>query len=104
VDILIQDLQKTIEALETLSEKPATASEHIDELLDQLFQQKIDLVHAHLNVNGQPYQQAASATKKAAEKAELAVRQPAHADEAIAAITEAIAKLAILFDNLVQVG
>ena len=100
MDSLIQDLQKTIEALETLSEKPATAGEQIDEWLDQLFQQKIDLVNASLNASTQPYQQASQAMKHAATKAMLAVQEPAKFDGMGKAVADAITKLAKLLDGM----
>lgn len=100
VDSLIKDLQKTIEALETLSDRPATAGEHIDELLDQLFQQKIDLVNAPVNVSSQPFQQASQAMKQAASKAARAVKEPARADEMTKAVADAITLLANLLDGM----
>lgn len=100
VDSLIKDLQKTIEALETLSDRPATAGEQIDELLDQLFQQKIDLVNASVNVSSQPFQQASQAMKQAASKATRAVKEPARADEMAKAVADAITLLANLLDGM----
>jgi hypothetical protein len=104
VDILIQDLQKTIEALETLSDNPATAGDPIDELLDQLFQHKIDLVSLTLNTASPPYQHAAQAMKQAAAKAERAVQEPARIDEAAAAVASAIPKLAKLLDSVIPIN
>jgi len=100
----MQDLQKTIEALETLGEAPATAGEQIDDLLDPLFQHKIDLVSATLNVSTQPYQQAAAAMRQAAAKAERAVKEPARVGEASRAVAEAVAKLAKLQDSLFPIA
>jgi methyl-accepting chemotaxis protein len=104
VDILIQDLQKTIEALETLSDNPATAGEQIDELLDQLFQHKIDLVNLTLNTSSQPYQHAALAMKQAASKAERAVKEAKQIGEAAAAVTSAVGKLAKLLDSVIPIN
>ena len=101
MDNLIQDLQKTIEALETLSDRPATAGEQIDELLDQLFQQKIDLVATTLNVSSQPYQHAALAMKQAASKTQRAAKEHAPLGEAAQAVAEAIGKLARLLDSVI---
>jgi len=101
VDILIQDLQKIIEALETLSGNPATAGEQIDEWLDQLFQQKIDLVGTAPNPASQPYKDAALAMKQAAAKAERAAKEPALLAEASRAVAEAITKLAKLLDSVI---
>ncbi len=101
MDILIEDLQKTIEALETLSNGPQATGEQIDELLDQLFQHKIDLVSANLNTASQPYQHAAQAMKQAVAKAERAAKEPARLDEAASAVAGAIAKLAKLLDSVI---
>jgi len=103
VDSLIQDLQKTIEALETLGDRPATAGEQIDELLDQLFQQKIDLVSASLNVSSQPFLQASQAMKQAAAKAVRAVKEPARVGEMAKAVADAITKLARLLDGVTPI-
>lgn len=100
MDTLLHDLQKTIEALETLGESSATAGEQIDELLDPLFQHKIDLVGATLNVSTLPYQQAAQAMRQAADKAERAAKEPGRVGEAARAVAEATAKLAKLQDSL----
>ncbi|MDD5035572.1 MAG: spore germination protein GerPC [Methylococcaceae bacterium] len=104
MDNLIQDLQKIIQALEALSESPATASEQIDEMLDQLFQQKIDLLNAALNVSTTPYQQAAQAMKQAAAKAERGAREPANIDEALRTISEAITKSSKLLDSVAPIA
>jgi predicted metal-dependent hydrolase len=100
VDSLIQELQKTIEALETLSDRPATAGEEIDELLDQLFQQKIDLLNAPVNASSQPFQLAALALQQATAKAVLAVKEPARVGEMTTAVADAITKLARLLDSI----
>lgn len=100
----MQDLQKTIEALETLGNSSATAGEQMDELLDPLFQHKIDLVGATLNVSTQPYQQAAAAMRQAAAKAARAVKEPARIGEASRAVAEAITKLARLQDSLFPIA
>jgi methyl-accepting chemotaxis protein len=104
VDSLIKDLQKTIEALETLSEMPATAGEQIDELLDPLFQQKIDLVSISLNVSSQPFIQASQAMKQAANKAARAVKDPTQVEEMYKAVSDAISKLAKLLDSVTHIN
>jgi methyl-accepting chemotaxis protein len=103
VESLIQHLQTTILALETLSDSPATASSQIEELLDQLFQQKIDLMNASLNTASVPFQQAAQAMSLAAAKAERAVKDPSRVGEMAAAVADAIGKLARLLDNVVPI-
>jgi nitrate reductase assembly molybdenum cofactor insertion protein NarJ len=101
VDSLIQDLQKTILALEKMSESAGTSSEQVDELLDQLFQQKIDLLNARLNPSSSPYQLAAQAMKKAAATASKTPKEPARVQDLIASISDAISKVARLLDNFV---
>ncbi len=103
MDSLIKDLQKTIEALETLSDMPATAGEQIDELLDQLFQQKIDLVRASLNASSQAFQQASHAMKLAASKASRTVKEPTQVGEMGKAVAEAVSKLARLLDSATSI-
>ncbi|MFM8331309.1 MAG: hypothetical protein ACKN9T_06440 [Candidatus Methylumidiphilus sp.] len=104
MDTLIQDLQKTIAALETLSDKPATASEQVDELLDQLFQHKTDVVNAVLNPASPLYQQAAAAMKQAAAKAEQAAKDPKKLGEVAGAVGEAVGKLAKLLDGVIPIA
>ena len=104
MDSLIQDLQKTIEALETLSESSGAEAEQIDELLDQLFQQKIDLVKANLNPASPPFQQAAQAMKQAATKASRAVKELARFEEMAKAVNESITKLARLLDSVMPLN
>ena len=104
VDSLIQDLQKTIDALETLSDMPATAGEQIDELLDQLFQQKIDLVNATLNVSSQLFLAAAQAMALAASKAVFTVKEPSQVNELAKGVSDAITKLARLLDSAAHIN
>lgn len=101
VDRLMQDLQKTILALEKIGESSPTGSEQIDELLDQLFQQKIDLAGFSVNESAQPYQQAAQAMSRAAGKAERAAKDVAALAEARSAVSDAIGRLAQMLDKLV---
>ncbi len=100
---LIQEVQKTIVALEKLSESPKTASDQIDELLDQLFQQKIDLVGATRNESTASYQRALQAMGQAAAKAERAMKAPERIPEMAAAVSDAIAKVARVLDNVVPI-
>ena len=104
MDSLIQQLQKTIEALETLNEKPATAGEHIDELLDQLFQQKIDLLRVTCNASSPAFQQALQALQQAAIKSSRTVKEPARLGEMTKAVSDAITKLAKLLDSAHPLG
>lgn len=97
---LLQNLQRTIKALEILSEKNLPQAEQVDELLDQLFQQKIDLVNLVSSHAGPAYQQASQAFGQAAGRAEKAVKDPAHLRETIPVITDAIGKLARLLNNV----
>ena len=103
MDNLIQDVQRTIAALEKLAEAPATASEQIDELLDQLFQQKTDLNNAHLIHSSAQYQQALQAVRQASGKADRASKDPGKVGDMIPAVNNAIVKLAKLLDHLAPI-
>jgi hypothetical protein len=97
----MQDLQKTILALEKISEESPAGSEQIDELLDQLFQQKIDLAGFSVNETTQAYQQAVQAMSRAAAKAERAVRDAGAIPEMLGVVAHAISGLARVLDRLV---
>lgn len=97
---LLQNLQRTIKALETLSEKGLSQSDQIDELLDQLFQQKIDLVNLTPNTSAPVYQQATQALGQAAAKAEKAVKDGGQLRDALAAVTDATGKLTKLLNHV----
>jgi len=101
VESLIRDLQRTIGALEQLAE--ATPSDRLDEWLDQLFQLKIDLVHAALNSKTTTCQQTAQAVRQAANKVERALKQPISNTELDAAIQYAAAKLGQLLDSVAPI-
>jgi pterin-4a-carbinolamine dehydratase len=101
MDNLQQSLQRTIKALEALSEKDLAESEQIDELMDQLFQQKIDLANLNMNASAPIYQQASQAFGQVASRAEKAAKNPALLRETLPAIKDAIAKLAKLLNHLV---
>jgi ABC-type hemin transport system substrate-binding protein len=97
---LLQNLQRTIKALETLSEKGLSQSDQIDELLDQLFQQKIDLVNLTTNTAAPVYQQATQTLGQAASKAEKAVKDNGQLRDALAAVTDATGKLTKLLNHV----
>lgn len=96
---LIQDLQKMITALEQLGHLSQADSEQIDELLDQLFQQKIDLLRVSLNVSSQPFQQTAQAIHQAAAKLDKTVKHPSDIQASISQVQIAVNKLAKLLDQ-----
>ena len=100
MDKLNEDIQRTIRALETLGGRASSASEAIDELLDQLFQQKIDLAGATYSRSAPAYQQAAQSMSGAASKAERAVKDPKAIAPMVPAIEDAIGKLARLLDSV----
>ena len=103
MDRLTDDIQKTIRGLEALSERPSTASEAIDELLDQLYQLKIVLLGAPINTASSLYEQAARSMAAAAGKAERAGRDPSAAKALAAGAEEAIGRLAKLVDSMAHV-
>ena len=96
---LIQNLQRTIKALESLSDKAPPQAEQVYELLDQLFQQKIDLVNLSTAPSSPAYQQACQAVGQAAVRAEKAARDPAQIRDMIPAVTDAIVKLSKLLNG-----
>lgn len=100
MDKLTDDVQRTIRALETLGGRASTASDAIDELLDQLFQQKIDLAGATYSTSAPAYQQAVQSMSAAANKAERAVKDANGITAMVPAIEEAIGKLARLLDSV----
>jgi hypothetical protein len=97
---LNQSLQRTIRALETLSEKGLPQADQVDELLDQLFQQKIDLANLNTNPAAPIYQQASHALSQAAARAEKAAKDPGHLRDMIPAVTDAIGKLTKLLNSV----
>ncbi|NJD05562.1 MAG: cell division protein ZapD [Methylococcaceae bacterium] len=103
MDSLLQELQRTIGAVEKLAEKPATASEQLDELLDQLFQQKTDLAKLQLNPSVPAYQQALHAVRQAAGKSDRAVKDSGKVGEMVPAVNDAIGKIAKLLDHLAPI-
>ena len=100
---LIQELQKTILALEKLSESSLPQAEQIDELLDQLFQQKIDLLNVSLNTSSNAFQQVVQAMTQAAAKAGRAVKDHGQVGGMIPVVSDAISKLARLLDQVISI-
>jgi hypothetical protein len=99
MDNLQQSLQRTIRALEALSERNPPQVERVDELLDQLFQQKIDLANLNTNASAPAYQQASQALGQAASRAEKAAKDPGQFKDALPVVTDAIGKLAKLLNH-----
>ncbi len=100
MESLIQNLQRTIRALETLSEKKLPEADQVDELLDQLFQQKIDLVNINVSNSSPIYQQAVQAMNQAATHVERAVKEPSRTAEAVPVVFDAVGKLAKLLNHV----
>jgi methyl-accepting chemotaxis protein len=100
MDKLTDDIQRTIRALENLSGRASAASEAIDELLDQLFQQKIDLAGSSYSTASAVYQLAVQSMSAAANKAERAVKDPNSISAMVPVIEDAIGKLARLLDSV----
>jgi ABC-type transporter Mla subunit MlaD len=95
---LLQNLQRTIKALETLSDKGLPQADQLDELLDQLFQQKMDLANLNANTSLPVYQQASQAFGQAAAKAEKTVKDNGQIKDMMAAVNDAIGKLTKLLN------
>jgi hypothetical protein len=104
MDTLIENLQKTIAALEAIAARPQSVGGAMDEWLDPLFQHKIDLLAAHLNTSSPYYQQAASAIKQAASQAQQATHDPAKIVATTTAVSVALGKLAKLLDSALPVN
>lgn len=100
MDTLLQDLQKSILAMEALSDNPATASEQLDEWLDQLFQFKTDLMNAPINPGSAVYHQAATAMANAAGQLEQIGKDEAKLLNAEQSLADALPKLGKLLDSL----
>ncbi|CAI8947610.1 hypothetical protein [Methylocaldum szegediense] len=100
MESLIQNLQRTIRALETLSEKKLPESEQVDELLDQLFQHKIDLVNINISSSSPVYQQAVQAMSQAANRVEKAVKEPSQTADAVPVVYDAVSRLAKLLNHV----
>ncbi len=98
---LFHNLQRTIKALEILSDKGLPQAEQLDELLDQLFQQKIDLSNLSPNPSSPAYQQASHALGLAASRAERAAKDPAQLRDLIPIVTDAIGKLTKVLNHVV---
>lgn len=100
MDKLTEDLQRMIKALDVLNRHPSAASEPIDELLDQLFQQKIDLVGVSLNTAAPLYRQAAQDLAAAITKAERAAKHPSEALALIPSVEGVINRVARLLNSV----
>lgn len=100
MDNLLQNLQGTIRALEALSDKGLAEADKIDELLDQLFQQKIDLANLNANTASPIYQQAAQALGQAASRAQRAIKDPNQVRDLLNVVSDAISKLGKLLNNV----
>ncbi|BBA36259.1 uncharacterized protein sS8_4329 [Methylocaldum marinum] len=100
MESLIQNLQRTIRALETLSEQKLPEADQVDELLDQLFQQKIDLVNLSVSSSSPAYQQAVQAMSQAAARVEKAAKEPSRLNEAVPVVFDAVGKLAKLLNHV----
>lgn len=100
MESLIQNLQRTIRALETLSEKKLPEADQVDELLDQLFQQKIDLVNITISSSSPVYQQAVQAMNQAAARVERAIKEPSRIGDAVPVVYDAVGKLAKLLNHV----
>ncbi len=101
MESVIQDMQRIIRALEVLGDTELSANEQIFDLLDQLYQHKIDLSNTSLNSGAQSYQDAARIMRTAALKAEACVKDHAKLRETLQAVTDGISKLAPLLDHVV---
>ncbi|MEY2701027.1 MAG: hypothetical protein RIQ52_1782 [Pseudomonadota bacterium] len=99
MDKLTTELQKIIQSLESISSKQSAHADRSDELLDQCFQFKIDLMAASISPNNPAYAPALQSLSAAAGKLSKAARQQLPAEEAFAACEQAGKRLAQLLNH-----
>lgn len=99
MDNLSNELQNVIRALEQVSDHAGTHSDAVYEILDQLYQQKMDLATASPHAASPNYKQAAEAIRAAAAKVKAAQRDKNRLGEALRAVSDATGKLNRVLDN-----
>ena len=99
MDNLGNELQNAIRALEQVSEHAEAHSDVVYELLDQLYQQKVDLVNASPHTATPNYKAAAEAMRTAAFKVKAAQRDKNHLADALRTVSDATGKLNRLLDH-----
>lgn len=99
MDNLSNELQNAIRALEQVSDHAGVHSDAVYELLDQLYQQKMDLAIASPHVAAPNYKLAVEAIAKAGAKVKSAQRDKNRLEEALHAVSEATGKLNRVLDS-----
>ncbi|BBL69676.1 hypothetical protein [Methylogaea oryzae] len=99
MDNLSSELQNAIRALEQVGDHAGAHSDAVDELLDQLYQQKMDLAGAPPHAASPNYKQAVEAMRAAGAKVKSAQRDKNRLADALRAVSEATAKINRVLDN-----
>lgn len=93
MDTLNNELQNLIRALEQASAQAGAHGDRVDALLDQLYQQKMDLARAPAQTAALRHKQAREAMHAACSKIKAALRDKNRLGEALHAVVDASAKL-----------
>lgn len=99
MDILSSELQNAIRALEQIADQAGDQGDLVDELLDRLYQQKMDATSTPLHAASPHYKKAVEAMRAAGGKVKSAQRDKGRLAEALSAVSEAAAKLNRVLDN-----
>lgn len=99
MDNLNNELQNVIRALEQIGDHAGVHSEAVYELLDQLYQQKMDLANTPPRAAQPNYKQAGEAMRAACAKLKSAQRDKNRLADALQAVSEATGKLNRVLDN-----
>lgn len=99
MDTLNNELQNVIRVLEQISDQAGANSDAVYELLDQLYQQKMDLNLATPHAAAPNYKLAMEAMRAAAGKVKAAQRDKNRLAEALRAVSDATGKINRVLDN-----
>lgn len=96
---LDSELQNVIRALEQIGDHAGAHSDKLYELLDQLYQQKMDLTAASPHTASPNYKLATDAMRSACGKVKSAQRDKNRLADALRSVSEATGKLNRVLDN-----
>lgn len=95
------ELQNLIRVLEQIGERAGVHSDMLYELLDQLYQQKMDLTTVALQPTSPHYKQAAESLHCVCGKLKAAQRDKSRLAEALRSVSDVTSKLNRVLDNAV---
>lgn len=101
MDTLNNELQNLIRALEQASAQAGSHGDRVDALLDQLYQQKMDLAQAAAQTAALRHKQAREAMHAACSKIKASLRDKNRLGDALHAVEDASAKLNRVLDHTV---